>query len=190
MDRSVALFLDRDGVINVDRGYVHKIADFEFVDGVFDLCRFATRAGLRLVVVTNQAGIARGYYSEAEFLTLTIWMKERFEESGAPLTDVLFDPTHPTAGVGDYRRESPDRKPNPGMLLKAAEKWNIDLSRSFLIGDMPSDMLAARRAGVPHRLLFTQNESRHANDATARVQTMRQALDYLTKHLCEMGGPA
>jgi D-glycero-D-manno-heptose 1,7-bisphosphate phosphatase len=185
MHRSIALFLDRDGVINVDHGYVHRIADFDFMDGVFDLCKLAARAGLLLIVVTNQGGIARGYYSESDFLTLTNWMKERFDEVGAPLTDVFFDPTHPTAGVGAYRRESIERKPNPGMLLKAAEKWSIDLSRSFMIGDMPSDMLAARRAGIPHRLLFSQDKFRDTADASVRITTMRQAEEYLSGHLFE-----
>ena len=90
-----ALFLDRDGVINVENNYVHKIEDFEFIDGIFDLCRLATQFDMAIVVVTNQAGIGRGYYSEAQFQILTHWMKGRFEEERAPISAVYFCPYHP-----------------------------------------------------------------------------------------------
>jgi D-glycero-D-manno-heptose 1,7-bisphosphate phosphatase len=143
-----ALFLDRDGVVNVERNYVHRIEDFEFVPGIFALCARAAALGMRLVVVTNQAGIARGFYGEDEFQHLTRWMVGEFAQRGVPVDRVYHCPYHPTAGIGEYRRESFDRKPNPGMLLKARDELGIDLAASVLVGDKDSDMEAGRRAGV------------------------------------------
>lgn len=145
---SRALFLDRDGVVNVDRHYVHRVEDFEFVPGIFELCRRAVTLGYRLVVVTNQAGIARGYYTEVDFERLTRWMVDAFGERGVTIDRVYHCPYHPTAGVGDYRRESFDRKPNPGMLLKARDELRLNLARSAFVGDQDTDMEAGRRAGV------------------------------------------
>lgn len=149
-----ALFLDRDGVINVDHAYVHRIEDFEFIPGIFELCRAARAAGHKLVVVTNQAGIARGLYSEDQFHALTAWMKQRFADEGAPLDGVYFCPTHPTAGIGHYRVESTFRKPGPGMLLQAARELAIDLPRSAIVGDKVSDMQAGAAAGLRRLFLF------------------------------------
>lgn len=149
-----ALFLDRDGVINVEKNYVHRIEDFEFMPGIFELCAAARERGLALVVVTNQAGIARGYYSEADYQRLTAWMLAEFRARGIALDAVYHCPYHPTAGIGDYRRESFDRKPNPGMLLKARDALGLDLPGSLLIGDKTSDLEAGRAAGVGHLLLL------------------------------------
>ena len=147
MPMRAALFMDRDGVINIDHGYVHRIEDFEWVPGVFATARTAAELGLALVVVTNQAGIARGYYNEAQFLALSQWMKDAFASAGAPLTDVYFCPQHPD-GLPPYNRASLRRKPAPGMLLEAASDHGIDLSASVLIGDQPSDIAAGRAAGL------------------------------------------
>lgn len=153
-----ALFLDRDGVVNVEKNYVHRIEDFEFVEGIFDLCRVATTRGWPVVIVTNQAGIGRGLYTPGQFGLLTEWMLARFREEGAPLTAVYHCPYHPQHGVGEYRRESPDRKPGPGMILKARDDWNIDLPRSAMLGDRLTDIEAARAAGVGLRLLLGHDE--------------------------------
>ena len=143
-----ALFLDRDGVINIDTGYVHKIEDFEFIDGIFDVCRFFQEKGFMIIVVTNQAGIARGYYDETDFHTLTEWMVGKFKEKGIMITDVFFCPHHP-----EFTGSCSCRKPEPGMILEAAEKYNIDLDRSILIGDKVSDIEAADNAGVGMAIL-------------------------------------
>jgi D-glycero-D-manno-heptose 1,7-bisphosphate phosphatase len=148
VDRARALFLDRDGVINVDKGYVHRIEDFEFVPGIFDLCASARDLGFLAVVVTNQAGIGRGYYTEADFRHLTAWMLDQFRAHGVDIAHVYHCPYHPTAGIGEYRRESFDRKPNPGMFLKARDDLTLDLRASVLVGDKDSDMAAGRAAGV------------------------------------------
>jgi D-glycero-D-manno-heptose 1,7-bisphosphate phosphatase len=149
-----ALFLDRDGVINVDHGYVFRIDDFHFVEGIFELVAEARRLDFLVVVVTNQAGIGRGYYSEADFHQLMTWVCEQFELHGTAIDGVYFCPDHPEHGVGNYRRDSEYRKPRPGMLLRAAEEMGIDLKRSVMVGDKATDMEAARAAGVPVRLCF------------------------------------
>lgn len=143
-----ALFLDRDGVINVEKNYVYKIEDFEFIDGIFELVRSYQEQGYLIFVITNQAGIGRGYYTEDDFLNLTDWMLERFEEQGIKITEVYYCPYHPTHGIGEYLKDSIDRKPNPGMILKAKEKYDIDLGNSVLIGDKESDIEAGKAAGI------------------------------------------
>lgn len=152
-----ALFLDRDGVINHDDGYTHRIEEFRFKDSIFELCARAQALGYALVVVTNQSGIGRGYYSEADFQKLTAWMLERFAERDIRFTGVEHCPDHPTLGIGAYRRENPRRKPGPGMLLDAAAALDLDLARSVMIGDHASDMQAALAAGVPLRILLTDD---------------------------------
>lgn len=158
------LFLDRDGVINVDRRYVHRVDDFEFVPGIFDLCATALDLGYRLVVVTNQAGIGRGYYTEADFQALTAWMLDRFRVHQVDIAGVYHCPFHPTAGLGPYRRDSFDRKPNPGMLFKARDDLRLDLGRSVLLGDKSSDIAAGRAAGLAKLFRLDPAASRDAAD--------------------------
>ena len=151
-----ALFLDRDGVINEDFGYVGSWSDFVFKRGIFTLCQRAIQRGYLIIVVTNQAGIGRGYYTEDEFLTLTELMKERFFQNGVVISDVFFCPSHPVYGLGKYKENNFDRKPNPGMLLKAMEKYNINPEVSVMIGDKPSDTEAGERAGIGHNILVSE----------------------------------
>ena len=148
-----ALFLDRDGVINVDKHYVHKIEDCEFIDGIFDLCRRAKDKGYKLIVVTNQAGIAKGYFTENDFHTFMEYVRSEFIRQGCPLDDVFYCPYHKD-GIGKYKMDSFDRKPNPGMILKAAKKHNIDLKQSILIGDKKSDIEAGKKSGIKHNILI------------------------------------
>lgn len=143
-----ALLLDRDGVINVNFGYVHTPEATDWVDGIFDLCHAAESAGYGLVVVTNQAGIGRGLYSEVQFAQYTAWMLQQFSARGITILRVYYCPHHPSAGEGVYRVECQCRKPRPGMILAAARDLDIDLSASVMIGDKRSDMQAARVAGV------------------------------------------
>ncbi len=184
MSGKKALFLDRDGVINHDSGYTSNADDFNFIDGIFELCRVARQLDYLLIVVTNQAGIGRGYYTEQDFLTLTAWMCERFEAEGVPLTNVFYCPDHPEYGVGDYKKDSFDRKPNPGMLLRGNEKHGIDFSRSMMIGDKVSDMQAAERAGVGTRCHYLVNE--HLTDemssaATHKIHSLQEAILLLSE---------
>ncbi len=149
---SKAVFLDRDGVINEDTGYVFRQEDFRFLPGIFEFCRRADELGYLLIVVTNQAGIARGYYTEDDFLALNAWMTQAFAERGVRLTDTFYCPFHAEKGVGKYRRDSFDRKPNPGMVLRAQRRYGVDLSASVMVGDKESDMLCAERAGIGKRI--------------------------------------
>ncbi|QEN12692.1 D-glycero-alpha-D-manno-heptose-1,7-bisphosphate 7-phosphatase [Mycolicibacterium sp. ELW1] len=143
-----ALFLDRDGVINVDRGFVWRRQDFEFVDGIFDLVRMAVAHEMLPIVVTNQSGIGRGYYDEPAFEDLMGFVRYRFEQELAPLTAVYFSPFHPEARVERYRADHPSRKPKPGMFLDAIADHGIDPARSAMVGDGWRDALAASAAGV------------------------------------------
>jgi D-glycero-D-manno-heptose 1,7-bisphosphate phosphatase len=154
MSKRSALFLDRDGVINVDRGYVHRREDFEFLDGIFDVVRTACRAGHLVVIITNQAGIGRGYYGEDDFHLLMDWVVASFRAREGDIHGVYFCPDHPEHGIGPYRRHSNMRKPGPGMFLRAAREMEIDLSRSYLIGDKLSDIKAGAAAGIPAPHLF------------------------------------
>lgn len=183
VSESRALFLDRDGVINHDAGYTSSAENFRFIDGIFDLCLVAIQYKYKLIVVTNQAGIGRGYYSERDFLALTEWMCDRFEAKGVPITDVFYCPFHPEHGVGDFKKESFDRKPNPGMLLRAAEKHSLDLGRSIMIGDKDSDMQAATKAGVGVRChyLAGAEEDIMSNVATHKIHLLRDGVLLLAK---------
>lgn len=148
-----ALFLDRDGVLNRNHGYVHTPARTDWVPGIFELVAQAHRHGYLPVVVTNQAGIGRGFYDEGVFLDYTTWVHEQFASRGTPLLATFWCPHHPEAGIGEYRVECACRKPRTGMLLAAIERFAIAPARSILIGDKPSDIEAAQAAGVAARLL-------------------------------------
>ena len=160
-----ALFLDRDGVINVDHGYLYKSSEVEFVEGIFDLCQRFQSAGYLLVVVTNQSGIGRGYYSEEDFHTLSAWMTQQFAEKGLSINKFYFCPHHASGAQGEYRKDCQCRKPKPGMLLQAAKELDIDLTKSVLVGDKFSDVQAGQGAGVKRCILFTGNEANELNRA-------------------------
>ena len=143
-----ALFLDRDGVINFDRGYVGTRDRFEWMPGALETIRAATDAGFHVFVVTNQSGIARGFYDEAQLAALHGWMADEIRGAGGTLDDLRFCPFHPDGAVAAYRRTSDWRKPAPGMLLDLIAKWELDPSRCLLIGDQPTDLAAGAAAGV------------------------------------------
>ena len=143
-----ALFVDRDGVINKEKEYVWRVEDFEFFDGVFEALGEAVEKGYLIIIITNQAGIARGHYTEEDFHKLTEWMVHKFRDNGVPVAGVYYDPYHPEYGIGKYKKESLRRKPNPGMIFEAARDHAINLSQSVLVGDKITDIEAGRRAGV------------------------------------------
>ncbi|WP_051978622.1 D-glycero-alpha-D-manno-heptose-1,7-bisphosphate 7-phosphatase [Edaphobacter aggregans] len=153
-----ALFLDRDGVVNVEVGYLHRVEDVRFVPGIFSLCRTAMGLGYRLVVVTNQAGIARGFYTEADFEALMVWMRGALRVEGVELDAVYHCPYHPEHGVGEYRREHEDRKPGTGMLRRAAREFGVSLADSVMVGDRCSDIAAANSAGLREAFLVAGTE--------------------------------
>lgn len=171
-----ALFLDRDGVINEDRGYVHRPEDIEFLDGIFELVAEAKRVGYLVVIATNQSGIGRGYYTEADFHALTEWMKLQFIECGGQIDAVYFCPYHPVDGIGEYRIDSDCRKPAPGMFLKAQRELDIDMKSSVLIGDRPSDMQAGLAAGIGTCLMFcTKDEV----PSSTSIHRLSDALSFI-----------
>ncbi len=159
-----AVFLDRDGVINREGGYVYMADEFHFIEGVFDACREFARAGYRLIVITNQAGIARGYYTEGDYQHLTSWMLDEFRRQGVDIDDVYHCPHHPVNGIGEYRRDCSCRKPAPGMILRAAQEHSLDLHRSILVGDKVTDIEAGRAAGIGCCILVSSGHSLGAAD--------------------------
>ncbi len=143
-----ALFLDRDGVINHDHGWVGEQERFDFVDGALATARAAADAGWHVFVVTNQSGIARGRYDEAQFAALSAWMIDRFRAEGGNIDALRYCPTHPEAPLEAYRRVDPRRKPGSGMLDELIAAWELDPARCILVGDQPTDLQAAASAGV------------------------------------------
>jgi D-glycero-D-manno-heptose 1,7-bisphosphate phosphatase len=148
-----ALFLDRDGVINVEKNYVHKVEDFHFIEGVFETSKAFQDAGYLIVVITNQSGIGRGYYTETDFHALTDWMKGEFAKHGVTVAAAYFCPHHPEEAQDDYKVICACRKPAPGMILKAAGELGIDLQQSVLVGDKEIDIEAGLKAGVGRNYL-------------------------------------
>ncbi|WP_087019183.1 D-glycero-beta-D-manno-heptose 1,7-bisphosphate 7-phosphatase [Thaumasiovibrio subtropicus] len=148
-----AVFIDRDGVINVDHGYVHTTDDFEYIEGVFEACKQFKAMGYLLVLVTNQSGIARGMFTEDEFLTLTEWMDWNFVDNGVEFDGIYYCPHHAEKGQGDYKVDCDCRKPKPGMFKSAQAFLKIDMAKSVMIGDKKEDMMAAEAADIPTRIL-------------------------------------
>jgi D-glycero-D-manno-heptose 1,7-bisphosphate phosphatase len=159
-----AAFIDRDGVLNEDRAYVHRIADFEFIPGSVQALRQLQQAGYLLVLITNQSGIARGLFTEADYHRLDRYIREQLAQSGVSFDSVQYCPHLPEARIPDYRRDCDCRKPRPGMILAAAAELDIDLSRSFLVGDRKSDIDAGRAAGVGHCVLVRSGPTLSAAD--------------------------
>lgn len=178
MNQRKALFLDRDGVINEDGNYVYRPEDFHFLPDVFDALRAAQARDYLLIVITNQSGIGRGLYTETDFHKLTDWMLSRLKKEKIEIASVYFDPTHPTDAVGPYKCISPDRKPAPGMILKAAAEHDIDLVASALIGDQESDIEAGRAAGVGTTICITNKPSA----ATHVAASLDSAIALLMGH--------
>lgn len=150
--KNKALFLDRDGIINIDYGYVHMKENFHFVDGIFDLVKKAKSLGYLIIVVTNQAGIAKGFYSEEDFSDLMQWVCEQFDKNSSSIDAVYHCPFH-VDGIGKYRKFSLQRKPGPGMLLEAQSEFDIDMLNSIMVGDQDSDVYAGMHAGVGRCIL-------------------------------------
>lgn len=170
-----ALFLDRDGVINVEVNYLHKKEDFIFIKGIFELCKYYQDLGYCIIVVTNQSGIARGYYSELDFEILTTWMIDQFREHDITITAVYHCPHHPEiTGLCECR------KPEPKMLLDAQKKFSLDMNNSLLVGDKERDIIAGINAGLKETYLFDETKSVTKSAATKIVST----LDDIWKTRC------
>jgi D-glycero-D-manno-heptose 1,7-bisphosphate phosphatase len=166
-----ALFLDRDGVINIDHGYVHKRDEFQFVDGIFEFASEFYRRGYQIFVVTNQSGIARGYYSEDDFRDITKFMESKFQRAGVKIEKTYHCPCHPK-----FSEVCECRKPKPTMLLQARDEFRIELSQSLFVGDNITDIEAGESAGVGYNYLFSQNG-----------KDDRMDFDAIVKHFFKLG---
>lgn len=164
-----ALFLDRDGVVNVEKNYLHKIEDFELMDGIIDVCHAYQKEGYLIIIVTNQSGISRGYYSEEDFSRLSEWMVEHFKTLGITLTHIYHCPHH----------ESIDgacacRKPEAGMFLEAQATYGLDMEHSVMIGDNERDIEASLKAGVGENILLSH--SAMTSKANKIIHSLRELL--------------
>ena len=169
-----AIFLDRDGVINKEKNYLYQKKDFEFIDGVFEACRYFQKIGYQLIVVTNQSGIARSYYQKEDFYKLTKWMLKQFENQGIKILDVFFCPHGPESTCNC-------RKPNPGMLLEAREKHKIDMKNSWMIGDKEADVGAANAAGIKNTILVKTGHDIDETNSNAKfiLKSIKNTLDII-----------
>lgn len=175
-----AAFLDRDGVINQDKAYVHRWEDFEFVPGAIEGMRRLQAAGYALVVVTNQSGLARGYYTEAQYQQLTTTLQGELARQGVRLEGVYHCPHHPLGSVPELAIDCDCRKPAPGLLLQASRELGLAPGESLLIGDKPSDIEAARAAGVGRAYLVTSDNPESGTDPATADGHFASLLDCAT----------
>ncbi|MDR2790513.1 MAG: D-glycero-beta-D-manno-heptose 1,7-bisphosphate 7-phosphatase [Campylobacteraceae bacterium] len=163
-----AIFLDRDGVINEDRGYVYKPENFVFKEHIFELLQTCAANGYLLFIVTNQSGIARGYYTESDFLELTEYMTGEFAKRNIQITKLYYCPHAP-----EFNCQC--RKPNPKMLLDAQKEFHIDMNASWLIGDKESDIKAAQNAGIKNTIYLGEGET----TAKYRIKSLKEAVNLI-----------
>lgn len=166
-----ALFLDRDGVINVEKDYLYKIEDFEFIDGIFKVCKHYQDLGYVIIVVTNQSGIARGFYDENDFKNITIWMINEFKKLGIDILKVYHCPHHP-----DITGPCECRKPKPGMLLEAAREFDVDLKSSIIIGDKERDIESGLNAGLIETYLYDHSKNITSSKATKIINNLEELI--------------
>ena len=155
------LFLDRDGVINVEKDYLYKIEDFEFIDGVFDTLKYANKLGFKIIIITNQSGIGRKYYTKEQYDKLTLWLKEQFKNNSTDITEIFCCPHTPTDNCTC-------RKPNIGMINNASKLLKIDFENSWLVGDKSSDIQTAINANIPNTVQVCSGHSFDKNNSKAK----------------------
>jgi len=169
------VFLDRDGVINHEVGYLHKIEDFKFIEGVFDACLYFQSIGYQIIIVTNQSGIDRGYYDEGDFHIVNNWMLKQFKNQGIEILDVFFCPHGPESNCDC-------RKPKPGMFDQAHDKYSIDMSNSWMIGDKEADVQAATTAGIKNTILVKSGHAIDEKNSNAKfiLDSIKQSKKVIT----------
>jgi D-glycero-D-manno-heptose 1,7-bisphosphate phosphatase len=176
------VFLDRDGVLNFDSGYVGKWSDFFFLPNAIDALRNLIRHNFQIIIVTNQSGIARGFFTEREYLSLEREIESYLSEKGVPITATYYCPHHIEGSVPEYSLKCDCRKPLPGMLVKAASDFNVSFSAAIMIGDKNSDMQAAEAVGIASRYLIdpdicaTENNS---ESSTMRFKSLHDSVDFI-----------
>jgi len=168
------IFLDRDGVINKEVGYLHKIEDFIFIDGVFEACLFFKKLDYQIIIISNQSGIARGYFTLLDYEKLTKWMINQFSKKNISILDVFFCPHGP-------KSKCSCRKPKPGMLVDAKNKYNIDLEKSWMIGDKETDIEAANLAGINNTILLRSGHLINESNSNAKfiIDSIKQSKDVI-----------
>ena len=166
-------------MINHDLGHVHLIKDFKFIDGIFELALAARERNYLVIIITNQAGIGRGYYTEGDFYKLMNWVDISFRKMNCKIDDVYFCPFHPLQGLGKYKKNSNFRKPNPGMILQAEIDHNIDLNKSILIGDNESDIEAGKSAKVQTNILLKNGKLLKNIEGSIRINHLTEAISFL-----------
>ncbi len=185
-----AVFLDRDGTINKDKGYVYQIEEFEILPGVIEGLRLLQDAGYLLIVVTNQSGIARGYYTEQDFRILTEWMIERFKTMGIQIAEVYYCPHLPNAPIPMYRKICRCRKPGTALYERAVKKFHIDLSKSYAIGDKIRDCSICEKTDCRGFLTGTKEESKvieAVREGKYRYVQYEEDLYACALRICEEG---
>lgn len=153
--RNKAVFLDRDGTINVEKNYLYRVEDFAFIKGSIDAIKLLNEHCYKVIVITNQAGIARGYYQPADVLKLHCWVNEQLAANGAHIDAFYFCPHHPAGKINEYAVECDCRKPGTALIEQAIREFAIDITRSYFIGDKNSDVLAGKNAGLKTILVLT-----------------------------------
>ncbi|ABA88532.1 D-glycero-D-mannoheptose-1,7-bisphosphate phosphatase [Syntrophotalea carbinolica DSM 2380] len=179
-----AVFLDRDGTVNVEKNYLHRVEDFTFIPGVPQAIRRLNDAGFLVVVVTNQSGVARGYFELDDVHRLHNHIGRLLISESAHIDGFFICPHHPEAGQGQWRKRCDCRKGEPGLLLQAAEQLNIDLHRSFMVGDKPADMDAGRRAGCTPLLVLTgygAETAQSLDPSIGRYASLVEAVDFILR---------
>jgi len=166
------IFLDRDGVINKEVNYLHKIESFEFIDGVFSSCIHFQSLGYQIIIITNQSGISRGYFNDNDYQKLTSWMFEKFVENGIKILDIFYCPHGPESNCNC-------RKPRPGMFIDAKNKHKISMNESWMIGDSESDIKAANLAGVSNTILVRSGNLINETKSCSKfiIDSIRESKD-------------
>ena len=169
------IFLDRDGVINKEINYLYKIDDFEFIDGIFDTCLYFQSLGYRIIIITNQSGISRGYYSHSDYQKVTQWMLDQFRYKNINILDIFHCPHGPDSTCDC-------RKPKPGMFLKAKAKHNTDMEKSWMIGDKERDTIAANSAGIDNTILVRSSHKINETKSNAKfiIDSIQQTKQLIT----------
>lgn len=174
-----AVFLDRDGIINEDTGYVHKIEDLKIVSGIIELCHIFSNLGYHIFIVTNQSGIARGLYDFNDFMLFQSEIEKIFTDNHLNIQETKFCPHHSDGTIKNLSFNCECRKPKPGMLLDLIKKYNIDTNASWMFGDKISDMMCAKAASVKNRVLISQSSAECNNLFSYRFPTVSVAKEYL-----------
>ncbi|WP_405329042.1 D-glycero-beta-D-manno-heptose 1,7-bisphosphate 7-phosphatase [Ruminobacter sp.] len=182
-----AVFLDRDGVINVEKDYVYTIDEFEFIEDSIEALKIIQDKGYALVVVTNQSGIARGYYTEEDFLKLTEWMDWCLIDRGVTLDGIYYCPHHPEKGIGKYKVDCNCRKPKAGLIFDAVKQLDIDLGRSVMVGDKVSDIECGKNAGIKRNYLVRSGHAISAEDEKKATGVYKDLMA-LAKDLADING--